>query len=185
MKSILKAIFIFALLFCLPFSSTAAEQNAQTLNSEKQTYSNPTYNLRIQFPKSWSLFSYPSKRTDLIQFSAVPPTHLPRVEITITPKDQQGAPTLRYKTRKSGAPETTIDEEGESIINSYTAKMTLAHITDHSTVDQYSLTYYIKNGTTGYLFMLQGDYKNYSEDRKVFDEIMSTMELTPELPKQK
>lgn len=188
MKSLLKAIFLPALLFCLPLSSTAADQDVLTRTSTSQIYNNQAFNLRVEFPLSWRISTYAYSTPGHLQFSANSPTSFPFIGFVVGPP-RDSKPTAQSQppqneVKKEGGFEVTTEAEGEVIISGYKAKMTLSRLNDHKSMDIYTLTHAITTDTYYYVIVMQGHYKAYAKDRIVFDQLINTLQISPEFPPQ-
>lgn len=186
MKSFLKAIFISALLFCLPFNSSAADQDILTRTSTSQIYNNQAFNLRVEFPLSWRISTYAFSKPGNLQFSANSPTSFPFMGFVIGPT-KESKPTAPSKppqneVKKEGGFEVTTEAEGEVMISGHKAEMVLSRLNDHKSMDIYTLTYAITTDTYYYVIVMQGHYKAYAKDRIVFDQIINTLQISPEHP---
>ncbi len=188
MKSLLKAIFISALLFCLPYGAIAADEDILTRTSTSQIYNNQAFNLRVEFPLSWRISTYAFSRPGHLQFSANSPTSFPFIGFVIGPpkESKPAAPSQppQDEVKKEGGFEVTTEAEDEVIISRYKAKMTLSRLNDHKRMDIYTLTYTITTDTYYYVIVMQGHYKAYDKDRIVFDQVINTLQISPELPAQ-
>lgn len=188
MKSFLKSIFISTLLFCLPFISTAADQDILTRTSTSQIYNNQAFNLRVEFPLSWRISTYAFSKPGHLQFSANSPTPFPFIGFVVGPP-RDSKPTApsqppQNEVKKEGGFEVTTEAEGEVIISGYKAKMTLSRLNDQKNMDIYTLTHAITTDTYYYVIVMQGYYKAYAKDRIVFDQIINTLQISPEFSAQ-
>lgn len=120
----------------------------------------------------------------MLQFFAYSPTHFPVIGFIVAPhkEPQQTAP--QQKVIKNDGFESTTEEQGEVMLSGYKAKMSLVHITNHSTIDTYTLMHFITTDTYDYVITMLGHHRKYSEDRKVFEQIINTLQIPPENPAQ-
>lgn len=184
MKSILKVIFISALLFCLPFSSTAADQDILTRTPTSQIYNSQAFNLRVELPLSWRISPSPFSKPGMLQFSAYSPTHFPVIGFIVAPHEEPQQTTPPQRVIKDSKFKSTTEEQGEVMLNGYKAKMSLSRFTDHSTIDIYTLMNFITTDTYDYVITMQGQYNSYAKDRIVFEQVINTLQISPELPAQ-
>lgn len=60
--------------------------------------------------------------------------------------------------------------------------MTLSRLNDHKSMDIYTLTYAITTDPYYYVIVMQGHYEAYAKDRIIFDQVINTLQISPELP---
>jgi len=179
-KSILKAIFISALLVCLSCSAIAADQDILTRTSTSQIYNSQAFNLRVELPLSWRISPSPFSKPGMLQFSAYSPTHFPVIGFIVAPHEEPQQTTPQQKVIKNSEFKSTTEEQGEVMLNGYKAKMGLSRFTDHSTIDIYTLMNFITTDTYDYVITMQGHYNAYSKDRIVFDQVINTLQISPD-----
>jgi hypothetical protein len=170
---------LLCLIFILLITSVASAQSQLTTTQTGQLYRNDAFKIEITFPISWNIKEHQG-RPDYLTFSAYSPTHFPLISIISAPhQEAKPANTVTNKPQKNGNFDFKIEGQGDTIIAEKKAKWTLSSFTDHASFNTYTLMYFLITDNNDYVLTMQGNYTDYQTDRKVFDEIISTLNILP------
>lgn len=138
-----------------------------------QDYKNTDHKVIITFPDSWQLIERPVQ-PDYLALSARGSNQFPVITLVSGPHKEIDKSNTQSNTAQNKISSlSNIEDQGETTIDGVKAKWVLS---SHMLLPMrtYSLTYFIITEHDDYVISMQGIYSNYENDRKVFDEIVST-----------
>lgn len=185
MKYLLKYTFIPAIFFCLTFSFSFIAQANLPTTELTQEYNNVDFNLRMSFPASWHMQSYTTK-PNYLQFSVFSPSKFPAIGVIVGPHKQSEPPkpTPPGTVTKNGQFEATILLQEEPVISGYKARMSAHRLTDYKSIDTYTILCLIQTPLNDYVITMQGNYSHFEDERKIFDDVIKTVQLPQPNPVQ-
>ncbi|GBG57040.1 hypothetical protein SPFL3102_03498 [Sporomusaceae bacterium FL31] len=141
-----------------------------------QDYKNTDHKIIITFPDSWQLIERPTQ-PGYLALSARSSKQFPVITLVSGPHKETDKSNTQSETTPSKISSISkIEDQGETTIDGVKAKWVLSSHT-LLPIRTYSLTYFILTEHDDYVIAMQGAYSNYENDRKVFDEIVSTIKF--------
>lgn len=176
----LKRTFL-CLVLILLISSTAFAQSILTNTPNGQLYQNDDFKIKITYPNSWEMEERQSKPGFFI-LSAHSSTYFPIIGIISGPHQEVKPNKIAApESRKNSKFEFKVEGQGETIIAGQKTKWVLSSFKDYeyAWLNTYTFMNFVRTDHHDYVITMQGNYNEYETDRKVFDEIISTLEIMP------